>query len=458
MPVETIFCHGTQSSSADNEGNLIDILSKACVGPKLVLEGPGSKNFHRIGNGERARLPEALRKDLNLWKKKKPQAGGLIKARGLIAGFGQGSNTARAFLYIRQRARVYREGIEKLKRAKDKVRRIKKDKFVVNLIGWSRGGVTCFRIAYYLDKYYKLYLGYKPEINIFAIDPVEGGLESSKQKDHNPDRRLIPSCVKNLVVTLAMDDKRPYYVPSDHRRLTIPESINSCFLPFPGKHDTQVYRKLTPAQEKKFMEYYDAVGKTGAAANSKTDVLLGVSKLVWQMAYKFLKRQGTTLKFDRHGYDFTWQGNHYKNQAGDYLFGVSKERDSNRFRLKVYNTIFHNRDVYEHILRTDVDSKAHKDLLKRIGGSPTLVYHRRYIKKGGVWEIVKYPNLFVNDHHMYVYTQKKGSLDKLKPELRLHMKNGKTIKRAKLNPNEAIHHIRQGKYNSKNKIQWKNLF
>lgn len=106
----------------------------------------------------------------------------------------------------------------------------------INMIGWSRGAVTCIRIAYELSKLNGP-LSTVP-VNIFAVDPVAGG-----RSHHEDDAHTLTSNVKNYVATLALDEKRAGFTPVDHRILKVESaSTNSIVLPLPGIHsDTAKY-------------------------------------------------------------------------------------------------------------------------------------------------------------------------------------------------------------------------
>jgi len=137
----------------------------------------------------------------------------------------------------------------------------------LNLMGWSRGAVTCLRIANRLHEMAKS--GSLPfAISIFAIDPVAGN-DAGKLLD---DACRVPSSVENYIATLAMDEQRGAFSPQDLSRVTTREGMNVVFLPFPGKHNTQVR--------------IDGSGDTR-----------GVAEIVWSLAYKFLAACDT--KFDR---------------------------------------------------------------------------------------------------------------------------------------------------------------
>jgi len=137
---------------------------------------------------------------------------------------------------------------------------------VINMVGWSRGGVTCLKMANKLCEVF----GETIPVNIFAIDPVPGGI--TKITD---DMRIIPANVKNYLAVLALDDMRGTFMPTDRHVLKVrvntrkPARIPYVqFLPLPGTH-----ADVTGA------------GKSAEAKNS--------GMLTLHLAWKFLSIHGT---------------------------------------------------------------------------------------------------------------------------------------------------------------------
>ena len=130
----------------------------------------------------------------------------------------------------------------------------------INMIGWSRGAVTCLRMANWI----KEFLGDNIKINIFAIDPVAGLDAGEKLKD----TYTIPDIVQDYIAVLALDEKRGAFAPQDQSRIHVDSfKTNVAFLTFPGVHNT-----LVRSNDKKAPE---------------------VGVLVRSLAYKFLKDHGT---------------------------------------------------------------------------------------------------------------------------------------------------------------------
>lgn len=125
----------------------------------------------------------------------------------------------------------------------------------VNIIGWSRGAVTCLKIANKLFEVFEDTLN----VNIFAIDPVPGGYTKE-----TPDMRNIPPNVRNYLAVLALDADGGNFQPIDRTDIKLlapksqhgkggnPDSLNSQrikphvhFLPIPGNHSDVVNVKLS---------------------------------------------------------------------------------------------------------------------------------------------------------------------------------------------------------------------
>lgn len=110
----------------------------------------------------------------------------------------------------------------------------------LNLVGWSRGGVTCHLMA---NAVYKRFRHLSPTINIFAIDPVPGDFNVNLRdlsQYFDPDYTRLPTCVaeyRSIVMTNARTFFMPViplsalantthfevlYVPGDHGTAVVP--------------------------------------------------------------------------------------------------------------------------------------------------------------------------------------------------------------------------------------------
>jgi len=135
----------------------------------------------------------------------------------------------------------------------------------INMIGWSRGAVTCIRLAHYIWQKTNEGLFNPVEINLFLVDPVIGGPTKRKK-----DMVQISPLVSRFMCILAKDDRRGTFKPLSVGQLAgfnaaVP-SQDIIFLPMPGSHNAQVQR----------------IGGCEEAAD-----------LTWNLAYKFLYSLGS---------------------------------------------------------------------------------------------------------------------------------------------------------------------
>jgi hypothetical protein len=106
---------------------------------------------------------------------------------------------------------------------------------VVNLVGWSRGGVMCFKVANTL--YNKTRFGHI-EVRIFAIDPVPGSTGPANK--HSWQNLPLTPNVKRCKVIIAQ------HVGNSKRRLFYPilpdlkQSKKFEWIPIPGDHSSVV--------------------------------------------------------------------------------------------------------------------------------------------------------------------------------------------------------------------------
>jgi hypothetical protein len=134
----------------------------------------------------------------------------------------------------------------------------------INMVGWSRGAVTCLRMANWIREF----LGDGFDCNIFAIDPV-AGLDAGARLH---DTYFIPPTVRNYIAVLALDEMRGDFQPQDMARMQVANimTTNVAFLPFPGVHNTVVVQKKGKLPE--------------------------VTTVVGALAHKFLSTLGTAFK------------------------------------------------------------------------------------------------------------------------------------------------------------------
>jgi|GEM_PF-5518986 len=157
----------------------------------------------------------------------------------------------------------------------------------INMVGWSRGAVTCLRIANRLFDVFH----YEVPLNILAVDPVPGG-----KTVFEPDMFTIPPNVRNYLALIALDDDREnfrpvdradiickaprsYHAKNDPNTLTHPlprtavPPPNVHFLPLPGNHSCVVGA-------------FGSIGEVDPGSRAVAD-------LVRHIGIKFLSHHGT---------------------------------------------------------------------------------------------------------------------------------------------------------------------
>lgn len=136
----------------------------------------------------------------------------------------------------------------------------------INMMGWSRGAVTCVRIAWKLYQSEDNNLRNIP-IRIFAVDPVAGAGHSSEV-----DATTLTPNVTNYLATLATGEKRRFFKPIAGHRLNVvnPHVTKSWVIPMPGHHSDT------------------------AKMNNN------VGKIVFSLAYRFLNGLETPVSAMRH--------------------------------------------------------------------------------------------------------------------------------------------------------------
>ncbi len=254
----------------------------------------------------------------------------------------------------------------------------------INLIGWSRGAVTCLKVAYMLkqvgeDKSFftKLWESFSfrskarayhtggalkklatVPINIFAIDPVPGpGNRDSKQN------KTIGSNVKNLVVLISQAETKPGFKPQDYELLDIEDetATNVVYLPFPGVHNTCSIRVNARANERNYRYSY--------GGGEPTSDIQDVGVIAAELAYRFLA--------------------HFHPQLATPLRGIGPEQ-TDAMLLERYSRVVLKKDSYFEswgILHSKyrVDVKADYDI------------------RNAREEYTNHGYYFINEHHRYLF-------------------------------------------------------
>lgn len=102
----------------------------------------------------------------------------------------------------------------------------------INLLGWSRGGVTCLTVANALDRVLTT-VGAATQINIFAIDPVPG----YGSGDMETDKTRVPDRCGRYVGVYAMHERSRFFsAVMPH----CPPGVQKSIVGMPGRHATIV--------------------------------------------------------------------------------------------------------------------------------------------------------------------------------------------------------------------------
>lgn len=168
----TVFNCGTGYNRSKND--IIAQLNREMISEHMITDGPGSGGM----------TPS--------WAGGGHNPGGTTTVGGLLGGTGVDANVNLVCSEIRRRKSEMHQNL------------------VVNMCGWSRGGVTCFKIANALSQGDTAGI----PINIFAIDPVPGG---SSLNNHMWQSISMTPNIKMCHVVFSQHDRRglfsPYYPP-----------------------------------------------------------------------------------------------------------------------------------------------------------------------------------------------------------------------------------------------------
>lgn len=243
MTVFTIFNHGT-SASRDREGEIVAEFGRLATGEEyrdfLICDGPGSSPATSVTPGQFNPFTRDKQAKSLFGNKELGNTQSNCKLMGMATGAGWDDNVIHAIATIAE-----------LDRLPD----------TVNMLGWSRGAVTCTKLAYKLREFFP-----QIAVNIFAIDPVAGIGHRS-----DIDTSMIPANVKNYCAVLSMHETRRFFEPQDAQRVRfVSSATNAIFIPFPGNHAGQVNLDKNVRRN------------LGEAA-----------QMAWFLAWKFLQKFGT---------------------------------------------------------------------------------------------------------------------------------------------------------------------
>jgi|SRR5208283_3594491 len=246
MPgVFTIFNHGT-NASRDGEGEIVAEFGRLATGTEyrdfLICDGPGSNPTSSVTPGRFNPFTRDKQAKSTFGNKEMGNTHTNWKLTGTMTGAGWDDNVIHAVATIAE---------------------LDPAPTAINMLGWSRGAVTCTKMAFRLREIFP-----QIPVNIFAVDPVAGIGNKGDE-----DASTIRGNVKNYLAVLSMHETRGFFKPQDIKRVTFTNrGTNAIYLPFPGNHGGQV--NLDKSVKKN----------------------LGESpQLVWYLAMTFLQHFGTAF-------------------------------------------------------------------------------------------------------------------------------------------------------------------
>lgn len=256
---------------------------------------------------------------------------------------------------------------------------------VINMVGWSRGAVTCIRMAYELF-HCQTFDATQIPINIFAVDPVAGGSADAEAQGSV----LFPN-VKNYFAMIALNERRSTFAVKTTQTLDVvnPNSTWVCYLNFPGIHSDVAKISGEPGIVTfdlcaKFLRTFGTVVPDHAGFMASNDKLL-------QCYFNMVlgnKRIGTTIiKKEKSTYTTGWKDKNtsfmdrlmskgsFQNRGIDTARGVSDEEVfvnvHHELVFKVaypglYNLIFNSGGLKTFQWQQAFDSSTHRPALQRL--------------------------------------------------------------------------------------------
>ena len=218
MTIWTIYNHGTGGSSlkGPDKAEIVNLFGNNDRRPqfrgKLITEGVGS-----IGDPDKIVFEFKRDQGSGFFSVGKAQDGSAnAVSRGIKSGTGGG---------VQENVDNTVELVRALNLAG-----LRPD--AINMLGWSRGAVTCIRIAWKLYQSQDANLRTIP-INIFAVDPVAGAGHSNEI-----DATTVTPNVTNYFATLATGEQRRFFKPIAGQRLHIVDAAQTkaWVVPMPGHH------------------------------------------------------------------------------------------------------------------------------------------------------------------------------------------------------------------------------
>ncbi|MCY3004083.1 MAG: hypothetical protein NTV21_19985 [Planctomycetota bacterium] len=219
MSVLTVYNHGTCSSSTDGFDKL-EIVT--CFGNLHRKFDPGGERIHwYITEGVGSKLDPVTHGRLVFDERRMI----LYPAKPSSSWFFGGTRHATSGDGVQQNVQNFLTLLTFLK-ASNRVPE------AINMVGWSRGAVTCIRQASELWRDGTLGLSSIP-IHIFAVDPVAGA-----SADLERQGSILYPNVHDFIACLAQGERRSTFAPKSPTKLKVasPSQTHTAFLNFPGIH------------------------------------------------------------------------------------------------------------------------------------------------------------------------------------------------------------------------------
>jgi hypothetical protein len=216
--VFSIYNCGTSHNRQNLDETVAD-LARRTVGSEnrdwMINDGPGSSS-HSVG-GSASALDRGLAAQAKTPGTRDPFSGlrqnsWFAGSRGVVSGYGWEHNVDHTMAVLSATIALPR---------------------TINMVGWSRGAITCFMIAHALLQNPKTS---GIDVSIFVFDPVPG-----PGNFHDPDKVTLPVNVKNYAAVVQQDERRkifkPVLIDADHA-----SGMRQTFYYMPGGHSTAVFR------------------------------------------------------------------------------------------------------------------------------------------------------------------------------------------------------------------------
>jgi hypothetical protein len=220
MPeVFTIYNCGTSHNRQNLEETVADTARRTAGAENrdwMINEGPGSFS-HSAPKGASAaeRGLAAQAKTPGTWDPISglKQSSWFATLRGVMDGYGWEQNVEHAMAVLNATVDLPR---------------------TINMVGWSRGAITCFMIAHALNENPRTKT---INVNIFALDPVPG-----PGNFDDPNKATLPPNVRRYYAVVQEDERRRIFKPV---LITADSGMDAKtkFYYMPGGHSTGVFRR-----------------------------------------------------------------------------------------------------------------------------------------------------------------------------------------------------------------------